>query len=58
MQIGNRCGLWVLSSKAIKTSGSEQKIRVGRVPGNRHIFFGPNLVYSCGAITCIFISDP
>ena len=28
-----------MSSKAIKTLGSQQKIRVGRVTGNTHIFF-------------------
>ena len=27
----------------IKTLGSEQKIRVGRVTGNRHFFFGLNI---------------
>ena len=29
----------ILFSKAIKTLGSQQKIRVGRVTGNTHIFF-------------------
>ena len=34
----------ILSSKAIKTLGSGQKIRVGQVTGNRHIFLGIILI--------------